>query len=49
MKFEFQTADTTLQSRGAIRPRFAINILPSQFRGRGECRAPMRPQQKLRA
>src|ERR1700761_1491023 len=35
-------ADTRSHSRGAMRPRFAINLRPEN-RGRGECRAPDAP------
>ena len=35
-------ANTLLRSRGAMRPRFAINLRPEN-RGRGECRAPDAP------
>jgi hypothetical protein len=45
-KLEFQTADTTSRSRGAIRPRFSINFLNPPIRGRRECRAPMRRGKK---
>src|SRR6201985_3485153 len=34
--------DTRPRSRGAVRPRFAINLRPEN-RGRGECRAPDAP------
>src|SRR6202040_4209989 len=38
----FATPDVTPHSRGAMRPRFAINLRPEN-RGRGECRAPDAP------
>jgi hypothetical protein len=37
-KFNFQPANTTSRSRGAICPSFALNIPPSPIRGRRECR-----------
>jgi hypothetical protein len=36
-------ADTASRSRGALHPSFAINIPPSEIRGRRECRAPDAP------
>jgi hypothetical protein len=38
----WSVANTTSRSRGAVRPRFAINLRPEN-RGRGECRAPDAP------
>jgi hypothetical protein len=40
--FKPPTADMSSRSRGAMRPRFAINLRPEN-RGRGECRAPDAP------
>jgi hypothetical protein len=37
-----KNADATSRSRGAMRPRFAINLRP-EIKGRGECRAPDAP------
>jgi len=45
--FNFQTAAVTCKRSFAISPRlrasFAGNVLPSEFRGRGECRVPAAP------
>ncbi len=37
------STNTTSRSRGAFRPRFAVNFPPSSIRGRGEAGRPMRP------